>query len=120
MRTNEERIKAMHKRADELERERRTLRSRMLGAGCVAASLVLILITAAFMPKIYGTLAHAENIRNMNASIFASSSVLGYIIIGLLAFALGIAVTLFCYRLKKWRQYVADDEGEDEDREDTI
>ena len=120
MRTNEERIKAMHDRAAQLEREKRTLRSRMLGAGCVAASLVLILITAVCMPGISATLAHVENLSNMNASIFASSSVLGYIIIGLLAFALGIAVTIFCYRLKKWRQYVADDEGEDEDREDTI
>lgn len=120
MRTDEERIKAMHKRAARLERDRRMQKSRRLGAGCAALGFVLVLILAVFMPDISGALAPAGESGSMNASIFSGSSALGYIVTGLLAFILGSAVTLFCYRLKKWRQDVPDDEDDEKDREDQL
>ena len=38
----------------------------------------------------------------MNASIFSDSGVSGYLVIAILAFLLGITVTVFCFRLKKY------------------
>ena len=37
----------------------------------------------------------------MNASIFSGTAALGYIVIGILAFVLGVGVTIFCFRFKK-------------------
>ncbi len=117
MRTDEERIKAMHERAAQLEHERRTLGGRMLGAGCVVVCLVLVVILAVFMPGLSGVFVPAEDPGSMNASFFAGGPAVGYIVIGILAFILGCAVTIFCYRLKKWQQDAADEDGV-EPRED--
>ena len=53
----------------------------------------------------------------MSASIFSGSGYLGYIVIGIVAFLLGCAVTVFCFRLRKWQK---DKENEDDayDRND--
>ena len=47
------------------------------------------------------------------ASIFGGSAVAGYIIIGLLAFVLGVCVTVLCFKLKAFRK--KDEEKEDSD-----
>ena len=47
----------------------------------------------------------------MSASLFSGSGALGYIVIALLSFLLGVSVTVFCFRLKKWQ-----DERDREDR----
>ena len=36
--------------------------------------------------------------------MFSDSGALGYIVVALLAFLLGVSVTVFCLRLKKWRE----------------
>ena len=36
------------------------------------------------------------------ARILSDSAILGYMIVGLVAFILGISFTIFCFRLKKW------------------
>ena len=119
MRTDEERILAMHRRAAQFEKERRVMRSRLLGAGSVVFCLALVLGFAAYIPIVSKMIAPAEPSENMHASIFANSPVLGYIVTGLLAFFLGIAVTIFCYRLKKWQQEIPGESDErDADREE--
>ena len=37
----------------------------------------------------------------MAASMFGGSAALGYIVIGLLAFVLGVCVTILCFRLRQ-------------------
>ena len=49
----------------------------------------------------------------MYASIFSASPVLGYIVIGIIAFLLGGAVTVFCFRLKQWEKLKNTEEGYD-------
>lgn len=41
---------------------------------------------------------------HMTDSIFGESPVLDYIMISVLAFLLGACVTVFCLRLKQWKQ----------------
>ena len=73
------------------------------------------------MPEIAGLIAPGGDIGSMNASIFADSHVLGYIIIALLAFALGVSVTIFCYYLKRLNQQADDFEDKPyTDQEDDL
>ena len=104
MRTNEERIAAMHKRAGELEKENRQRRVRIIQAVSVAACIAAVIALAFFMPGLSQALVAGESQGGMSASIFSESSALGYIVIGILAFLLGAAVTIFCFRLRRWQK----------------
>ena len=103
MRTNEERIIAMHQRAADIQNERRARRVLLyqyVGAAvCFAAALVL----AVLMPGMSSGMISMGTV-GMTASIFSNSSVLGYIVIAVIAFLLGSAVTVFCFRLNKWQK----------------
>ena len=55
--------------------------------------------------------------KSMNASIFSESTEPVYIIVGILSFILGCALTVFCFKIKKW-QYDKD-EKDVVDSEDT-
>ena len=119
MRSNEERIAEVKRRIEKREREERLHRSRITGFCAVAASLVLIICLSFFMPD-----AASRNRNNsysnydMAASIFGNSEALGYIAIGLLAFLLGICVTILCFRIRLLDGQSQDTEDKKGDRED--
>ena len=48
------------------------------------------------------------------ASIFHGAAALGYIVIGLLAFLLGVCVTVLCFRLRQMSR----EDGQDKESED--
>ena len=102
MLTNEERIEAMHNRAAALSQKRRS--RQVLAAQISAAVLCLAVIVAAGlqMPGLSGNIFGNSGDAGMSASIFSGSNALGFIVIGIVAFLLGAAFTLFCVRLKKW------------------
>ncbi|MBR6403671.1 MAG: hypothetical protein IKS48_09845 [Eubacterium sp.] len=110
MRTNEERIEALHKRATELKIEKRQKNIIRIQAAVVMSCVTVIVLIATFMPKYTQMITPDADTSSMRASIFAGNSILGFIVIGIIAFLLGISVTMFCYSLKKWQ--------EDRDRED--
>ena len=110
MRTKEERIAAMHARAAELQREKRKRLTRLTGGISIVLCLALVVALAVWMPQL--SVALPGTPEGMSASIFSASGTLGYIVVALLAFLLGVSVTVFCLRLKKWR--------EDQDKEDHI
>ena len=106
MRTNEERIAAMHRRAAELEKNRRERVAKVLSFSSVAACLVMIIGLSFSIPRVMDTMdisGMARVMEGMNASLFATAGVLGYVVTGILAFLLGIAVTVLCFRLKMWK-----------------
>ena len=103
MRTNDERIAAMHARAALLEQNSR---NRMVRIACVASvtvCLALVVMLACLMPGFSGALESEMAVGAMSASIFSGRSVLGHIVIAIVAFLLGTAVTIFCFRLSEWR-----------------
>ena len=110
MRTNEERIAALHARAEELRRERRKRRTRLAGAAGIIFCLALTVGLAAWIPHLSTVLSGTPD--SMSGSVFSDSGALGYLVTALLAFLLGVCVTVFCLRLKKWR--------EDRDQEDRL
>ena len=101
MRTNEERIAAMHVRANEIKKEDGVRRNRIIEVSSIAAGIVLVILLAVAMPGYAGLLTPEATTDAMSASIFSESSALAYIVIGALSFLLGITATLFAFRLKK-------------------
>ena len=102
MRTNEERISALHERVGDLNRERKNRRFSSICVTSVAVCIGLLIAMGFLIPNITENSSAANTASSMNASIFADSNVLGYIVIAILAFLLGVTVTVFCFRLKKW------------------
>lgn len=100
MRTNEQRIAALHSRAAEIEREDRQHRVQVMQASSVLACFALVVLLASLMPGFAGTMIPELTPGTGSASVFSGSSALGFIVVGTVAFMLGAAVTIFCYRLK--------------------
>ena len=116
MRTNEERIAALHKRAAEIEREEHGRKMQFIQLTLTAACFMVIIALGIFIPDFAETLAPVSGTGNMNASILSENGALGYIVIGIIAFVLGAFVTIFCFKLKE-RQDTARHDGEtDNDR----
>ena len=115
MRSHEERIAEAKRRIAKIEREKRRRRDTITIASAVAACLALLIGASLAMPGI------AANIQTGNysgfetaASIFHGGAALGYIVIGLLAFLLGVCVTVLCFRLRQMnREDEQDRESED-------
>ena len=115
MRSLEERVAEAKRRIAKIERAKRLRRNTITMASAVAACLALLIGASLAMPGI------AANIQTGNysgfetaASIFHGGAALGYIIIGLLAFLLGVCVTVLCFRIRQFsREDAQDKESED-------
>ena len=121
MRSNEERVVEVKRRIEQKKRKDKLQRSRMVMAAAVAASILLIAGLSAFMPGIAGQIStDSYSHYGMTASIFHNSNALSYIIIGLVAFILGVCVTILGVRihhLNKEQQNTGD-KGDEEDGAD--
>ena len=119
MRSNEERVAEVKRRIAEKERKKKLRRSRIAAVSAVAACLVLIVVLSLFMPGIAGQLRPGGySDYEMVASMFGENGALGYIIIGLLAFLLGVCVTILCFRIRLLNREEQSMEDKKEDRED--
>ena len=119
MRSNEERVVEVKRRIAEKERQKKLRRSRIAAVSAVAACLVLIVVLSLFMPGIAGQLRPGGySDYGMVASMFGENGALGYIIIGLLAFFLGVCVTILCFRIRLLNREEQSMEDKKEDRED--
>ena len=115
MRSHEERVAETKRRIAKMEREKRRRRNTVTMASAVAACLALLIGASLAMPDI------AANIQTGDysgfetaASIFHGGAALGYIVIGLLAFLLGVCVTVLCFRLRQMNR----EDGQDRESED--
>lgn len=105
MRSHEERVAAVKRRIAQAEQEKRLRRSRMAAVCSVAACLILIVGLSVVMPGIVSGMAGGDYAGGgMAASMFGDSAVIGYIVIGLIAFLLGVCVTILCFRLRKFQR----------------
>lgn len=115
MRTNEERIRLVHERTLQRKRERARRKRRALDAACMASCLLLVAGAGAIMPGLMArtagsSVAHASGA----ASLIGGHAALGYILMGLLAFLLGVCVTVCLYRLRRRDERRRREEGSDE------
>ena len=101
MRTNEDRIAAMHLRAAEIDLNNRKRRTDIISAVSFAVCFFVVIGLALKMPELAGSTLENTVMEGMSASIFSGSGPISYIFVSIIAFMLGAAVTVFCYRLKK-------------------
>ena len=92
MRSHEERIAETKRRIAETKRKK---------AFAVAACLVLLVSSALALPGVVAPIGIGDRSGlETAASLFGDGAALGYIVIGLLAFLLGVCVTILCFRLR--------------------
>ena len=115
MRSHEERVVEAKRRIAKIEREKRLRRDKITMISAAAACLALLIGASFAMPGI------AANIQTGNysgfetaASMYGGGAGLGYIVIGLLAFLLGVCVTVLCFRLRQMNQ----EDDQDKESED--
>jgi len=87
------------KRADRIKKERAGRVSRITAGIACAASLCLIIVLSAVLSGLPANSGMAGSV-GMAASIFSGNEMLGYLVIGILAFILGVSATLLCFRLR--------------------
>ncbi len=105
MRNTEERVLAVKQRAKEIERQRRIRQDRIVMGSHAAASLLLIIGLSLAMPGIMAGMPESEYAYlGAAAGIFEQNGGFGYVLIGLLAFLLGVSVTILGYRLRLRKQ----------------
>ena len=102
MRSNEERIAEVKRRIVEKERQKRRQRRQIAAVSGVAACLAVIVGASFAMPGIVGQIEPGISSGfETAATILGGSTALGYMVIGLLAFILGVCVTALCFRIRQ-------------------
>ena len=101
MRSHEDRVAETKRRIAARNREQKLRRGRITVLAAAAACLALIVGASFAMPGIAARIQKREYSGfETAASIFHGSAALGYIVIGLLAFVLGVCVTILCFRIR--------------------
>ena len=102
MRSHEERVAETKRRIAARQRKEQLRHSMITTFSAAAACLVLIVGVSFAMPGMVagirpGNYAGYETA----ASMYGGGAALGYIVIGLLSFLLGVCVTVLCFRLRQ-------------------
>ena len=119
MRSKEERVAAVKQRVIQLEVRRQQRRNRTTVLASVTVCLTIIVAAAFVMPNITARLAAGDYAGyETAASIFGGSVAIGYVVIGLLAFVLGVLTTVLCFKLRDSQKKDSKTEGERDDRVD--
>ena len=115
MRSHEERVVETKRRIAKIERAKRLRRNTITMASAVAACLALLIGASLAMPGIAARIQINDYAGfETSASMYGGGAALGYIVIGLLAFLLGVCVTVLCFRLRQMSR----EDGQDEEIED--
>ena len=102
MRSHEERVAETKRRIAKIEQEKRLRHNTVTMASAVAACLVLLIGASFAMPGIAASIQAGDYADfETAASMYGGGAALGYIVIGLLAFLLGVCVTVLCFRLRQ-------------------
>ena len=115
MRSHEERVAETKRRIAKIELEKRRRRNTITMASAVAACLAMLIGASLAMPGIAAKIQAGDYSGfETSASMYGGGAALGYIVIGLLAFLLGVCVTVLCFRLRQ----ISREDGQDKESED--
>ena len=115
MRSLEERVAETKRRIAKMEQEKQLRRDKITMISAAAACLVLLIGASLAMPGIAAKIQAGDYSGfETSASMYGGGAALGYIVIGLLAFLLGVCVTVLCFRIRQLsRENAQDKESED-------
>ena len=112
MRSHEERVVETKRRIVQIEREKRRRRNTITMASAVAACLALLIGVSLAMPGIAAKIQAGDYSGfETSATMYGGGAALGYIVIGLLAFLLGVCLTILCFRLRQLHRQDKESEG---------
>lgn len=94
MRSSSEQMSEIMRRA-EVVKEKRVIRNKMY-ASAIATSICAVLLTAVAFYLPHLTTESKDQVMQRYGSLLLGASYIGYVIVGILAFALGICATLLC------------------------
>lgn len=100
MRSTTERMKLLEKRADEIKKRRNEKKHRLAVISCYSFGIALIVVISALVCNL-DFAGFEQTPLHATASIFANKGFFGYAVVGILAFLLGISITLMCDILHK-------------------
>ena len=114
MRTNEERAAAVRQRVTQIKQQKRRQRQRITALMAAAACLAVIVGVSFAMPALSEKLAGGYTAGYQAAAgIFGSGAAAGYVAVGVLAFVLGVAVTILCLKCTGSRSQKESEEDDD-------
>ncbi len=99
MQSSELQLEEILRRADTLRRKKASRRAATLSAASVFVCLALIVAAAALLGGLPAAVGE-DSVQTAYGSLILSSASLGYVVIGVLAFVLGVSVTLLCRALR--------------------
>lgn len=118
MRSHEERIAEVKRRIVEKERQKGRQRRQIAAVLGVAACLAVIVGASFAMPVISEQIMQGTSSGFETAgTILGGGTVPGYIIIGLLAFLLGVCVTILCFRIRRLDK---EEQAEEDQKGDSV
>ena len=102
MRTTEQQLQEIMKRAEILRENRAQKKRVLIDAISVLCCLVLLVGASVTLPRL--DTAADQSVSQHYGSLILGASYIGYVVIGVFAFALGVCVTLLCLHWKKLKQ----------------
>ena len=102
MRSTDERLREIMRRAEPVMEKRRIRRRIFVDALTSCACLALLIAVSLSLPGL--PTAGADGAAREYGSLLLTGPYLGLVLVVLLAFALGVCVTLLCLRLKKLKE----------------
>lgn len=102
IRNIDEQLSEIMNRAEVVKKKRSLQKNLRMSTILAWACLILLTVLSFYLPKL--NLVSQENGMTIYGSLFLATPYIGYVIVGILAFALGISVTLLCIFLKKLKE----------------
>ncbi len=109
MRSTDERVKSALRGAKIRRRQQERRRIYILSGVSGVCSLCVVIVLALFMPSMMDGWSGMSITMGFSASIFSNTPSLGYIVLGVISFLLGISVTLLCILLRNRLREEEDD-----------
>ena len=102
MRSTDEQLQEIMRRA-EIVKEKRTIRKRLHAGALASCACVALLIAVCFcLPQLTAVSGSAG--MQQFGSLLLAAPYTGYVVVGVLAFALGVCVSLLCIHWKALKQ----------------
>ncbi len=102
MRNTDQQLKNILERSENIRKRHENNRKTALYSIGIGLCMILVAMTVVFAPSVIEGAVQTEDMRY--GSLILSAGHMGYVIIALLAFILGILITLLCFHLNEIRK----------------
>lgn len=106
MRSTDDQLREIMKRADFIKDKKKSQKIVASYVLSIVACILLVVVTALHLPGLSSL--ETTQVNGYYGSLLLSTAYMGYVVIGLLAFLLGVCVTLLCLHLRRMRKKECD------------